>query len=72
MPARYAPTAATGTSTMAVPKSGCSKINPIGTPVRAPTLIKSPKDRRSVRTSVKKRASTTIIINFANSDTWKN
>ena len=57
---------------MAVPKSGCSRIRPSGTPVSTPALHRSPKESRSERTSVKKRASTMIIINLASSDTWKN
>src|ERR1700691_1609989 len=71
IPARNAPTMATGTSTSAVPKSGCIKIKPTGMQVSAATFTRSVSVSRSVRTSLKNRASTMIIINFINSDTWK-
>ena len=46
-------------------------ISASGKPIRAAALIKSPRLSCSVRTSEKKRANTTIIINFTSSDTCK-
>ena len=45
MPARYAPTATTGTSTIAVPRSGCSKIRPSGTAVSTHRLEQIPQGK---------------------------
>src|SRR5579872_239329 len=55
-PARKAPTAASGTSTRAVPRSGCFMIRATGIPISTAALAKSARLSCSVRTSEKKRA----------------
>ena len=73
MPARYAPTTATGTSTSAVPRSGCSRIRPSGHRRQGAGLAQIRRARAGLcAPPCKKRASTIIIINLASSDTWKN